>query len=157
MKKLTVVLCVCVVEWLDNRPPPTKGVTWIPLITPRWGCYSAETWNDAIFSYPQGHHRERDGAAAHHSSDGRTAGLSVWSHKGPALKGIGYCNDPDAELCFPGSDTFWTGWYNWDAELFDKRVDGWVGFLTWQSRDRAVHAAAASPIKGTGSLTTWQR
>jgi hypothetical protein len=35
----------------------------------------------------------------------------VWSHKGPTLKGIRYCNDPDTELCFPGSrsNTFWTG------------------------------------------------
>jgi hypothetical protein len=44
-------------------------------------------------------------------SDGRTAGLSVCSHKGPTLKGIRYCNYPDTELCFPGPrlDTFWTG------------------------------------------------
>jgi hypothetical protein len=47
------------------------------------------------------------------SSDGRTAGLSVWSHKGPTLKGIRYCNHPDAELCFSGprTDTFWTEYY----------------------------------------------
>jgi hypothetical protein len=45
------------------------------------------------------------------SGDGRTAGLSVWSHKEPTLKGIRYCNHPDTEFCFPGprSDTFWTG------------------------------------------------
>jgi hypothetical protein len=44
------------------------------------------------------------------SSDGRTAGLGVWSHKGPTLKGIKYCNHPDTELCFPGPrlDIFWT-------------------------------------------------
>jgi hypothetical protein len=44
-------------------------------------------------------------------SDGRIAGLSVWNHKGPTLKGIRYCNHPDTELCFPGlrMDTFWIG------------------------------------------------
>jgi hypothetical protein len=29
------------------------------------------------------------------SSNGRTAGLSVWSYKGPTLKGISCCNHPD--------------------------------------------------------------
>jgi hypothetical protein len=34
----------------------------------------------------------------------------VWSHKGPTLKGIRYCNHPQTKLFFPGprSDTFWT-------------------------------------------------
>jgi hypothetical protein len=38
----------------------------------------------------------------------------VWSHKGPTLKGIRYCNHPDTELRFPGprSDTFWTEGYS---------------------------------------------
>ncbi|PNF41545.1 hypothetical protein B7P43_G12310 [Cryptotermes secundus] len=31
----------------------------------------------------------------------------VWSHKGPTLKGIGYCNHPDTELCFPCPRVFY--------------------------------------------------
>jgi hypothetical protein len=46
--------------------------------------------------------------------EGMFVGLSVWSHKGPTLKGIrNWAPHPGAQLYFPGlrSDTFWTGWY----------------------------------------------
>jgi hypothetical protein len=48
------------------------------------------------------------------SSSGRNVGLSVWSHKGPTLKGIRNWAPPGTQLFFPGlrSDTFWTGWYD---------------------------------------------
>jgi hypothetical protein len=46
------------------------------------------------------------------SSSGRNVGLSVWSHKGPTLKGIRNWAPPGTQLFFPGlrSDIFWTGW-----------------------------------------------
>jgi hypothetical protein len=44
------------------------------------------------FWQPRGHHAERDEGAEklsrNASSSGRNVGLSVWSHKGPTLKGI---------------------------------------------------------------------